>query len=178
MTMVVTGSLSSPLSVAAKTGRSSRHASAAVANTLDMLGNAKIGCAAILPRKVAGFLSFRRRDLSGEFALRPIANANAHLLPLLQFAHTGTTQHFHMHKDVGRIGSTRHEAIALAAVEPFDRRLERRSLRCNVVTTRPLRRLRVLRRHGIVQQQKTPRLKTLWSLHRFADHMRAFLRVF
>src|SRR5438105_8401095 len=149
MTMVVTGSLSSPLSVAAKTGRSSRHASAAVANTLDMLGNAKIGCAAILPRKVAGFLSFRRRDLSGEFALRPIANANAHLLPLLQFAHTGPTQHFHMHKDFGRIGCKRHEAIALAAVESFDRLLGRRFLRCNELTIPPSRRLRGVRGHGI-----------------------------
>ena len=88
MTIVVTVSLSlAPLEAAAAANDDRQASTAAAKKRLGIIRTHGLNCAAILPRNSAALLRFRWRDLRRELALRPIADAYAYFLPLLQFAH-------------------------------------------------------------------------------------------
>src|SRR5665213_717251 len=75
-------------------------------------------------------------NLGCKFALGAIAGAHPHPLALAQLANARTAQRFHMDEDIRRAGAARNKAVALAAIEPFDRRLERLAGRLGDVTQR------------------------------------------
>src|SRR6185312_5711366 len=116
------------------------------------------------------------RDLGCKLSLGSATRADFHLLALPQFADAVTAQGFHVDENVRRIGPARHEAIALAAVEPFHDRIEGRASRLRQVAAARRRSGELRRGCRIVQRDHAARLQALRALHRFAHHSRAFIR--
>src|SRR6185437_10340379 len=116
------------------------------------------------------------RDLGCKLSLGSVTCTDLHLLALPQFADAITAQGFHVDEDVRSVRPARHEAIALAAIEPLHGRVEGRALRLCQITAACRRsgELRCCRR--IVQRDHTAGLQPLWSLYGFANHTRAFIR--
>lgn len=118
-------------------------------------------------------LSFEKRYFGGELALRPVARAHAYFLAGVQLSYAAAPERFHMDEDVWPALAFGNEAIAFAAVEPFNGGFEGRSLRLRDETRF------VCCAHGwccraVVEFEEAQRLETFGPHHRFADHMGAF----
>jgi len=128
-----------------------------------------------MPVRVAAMrLGVENDDLGGELTLGSIARAHFDALARKQFADTRAAQGFHVHENVGRIGIPRHEAIPLAAVEPFYRRFERRTVGLRNIALATDFGCR--RRGAVVELQNPESLVTLRTLHSLAHDPCAFLR--
>ncbi len=104
-----------------------------------------------------------------------VARAHTHDLTLHKLTDAVAAQRFHMDEDVRRVRSARHEAIALAAVEPFHRRIERRPFGLGQIAPDALcRRWRHCGR-AVVERDQPPRLKTAGALHGLADNLCTFI---
>src|SRR3954463_11247094 len=78
-----------------------------------------------------------------------------------------------MDKDVRCFRSARRKSIPLATIEPFDRRLERRT--SGVSRSAQVFGIAGRRSRRIIQREKTSGLQPFGPLHRFADDARAFV---
>src|SRR6185312_5892519 len=123
----------------------------------------------------ARVLGVQDGDFRGELALRTVAGAHPHALALHQLADAVAAQRLHVDEDVGRVGPARDEAVALAAVEPFHRRIERRPFRLGEITRGALCRHCGWRGGRVVQGDQTARLKPPRPLNCLAHNLGAFV---
>src|SRR5665213_288588 len=115
-------------------------------------------------------------DFGGQLALRTVTDAHPDPLALLKLEHAIAAQGFHMDEDVGRVRSTRNEAVAFAPIKPLHSRLEGRTMRLRR-EARGTRAVERLRRSSsrVVESDHPLRLQAFWAMHGFADDHRAFI---
>jgi len=121
------------------------------------------------------FLCVQDRNLGRKFALRTVSRANPHALPLHKLTDPVTPQRFHVDEDVRCVSSARHEAVALAAVEPLHRGVEGRALGLRGKARGALDGCRRGRCRAVVERDQPSRLKTARSLDRFAHDAGALI---
>src|ERR1700677_3884992 len=120
-------------------------------------------------------LGIQDGDLGREFALGPISRTNGDTLTLPQFPYPAAPERLHVDEDVRRIGAPRNEAIALAAIEPFDHGFEGRALRLGQIARRMLCGGRLGRSGRVIEGQEALCLEPTGTLNCFADDQGALI---
>src|SRR5690242_1103918 len=144
-------------------------------------GELRVGTPGNAPRRLtlASPLGFRLRidehDLGRKLPFRTITRANPYALALPQFAYPVAPQCFHMDENVGSVRSPRYEAVALAAIEPFDDRFEGDTAWIGDKSLFSCDGKRTGLRRGIVEGDQTACLQSARSMDHLADDACTFV---